>query len=293
MGYDFPFLGFGVGLRTVHYPHILAEWPPIDWFEIISENFMLPGGRPLAVLDRIRERYPVVMHGVSLSIGSTDPLDRDYLRQLQVLAARVRPAWISDHLCWSSTGRHSLHDLLPVPHTEEALRHLIDRVRQVQDVLGRRILLENISTYLEFSHSTMTEWDFLTALVQEADCGLLLDVNNIYVSAMNHDFDPHAYLDAIPADRVGQFHLAGHSDMGTHLLDTHDHTIIPAVWDLYARALTRFGPVSTLIEWDDHIPPFAELLAEVTRAKEQFQHVHTNTGSAADATTAPAIDHVA
>ncbi len=266
----FPFLGFGVGLRTVHFPYILAEWPKIDWFEIISENFMVPGGRPRHVLQQIRARYPIVMHGVSLSIGSVDPLNHDYLQRLQSLAAEVDPAWISDHLCWSSTGRHSLHDLLPLPYNHESVTHVVDRIKQVQDMLGRRILVENVSTYLEFTHSTMPEWEYLSAIAEGADCGILLDINNVYVSAFNHGFDPEAYLREIPADRVGQFHLAGHSHCGTHIIDTHDHAIIDAVWDLYEIALARFGAVSTLIEWDDHIPPFATLLEEVQRAQNRF-----------------------
>lgn len=266
----FPFLGFGVGLRTVHFPYILEQWPSIDWFEIISENFMIPGGRPLHVLDQIRARYPVVMHGVSLSIGSTDPLDDDYLHRLRTLAARVQPAWISDHLCWSSTGRHSLHDLLPLPQNAESVRHVVDRIKRVQDFLGARILMENVSTYLEFTHSTMPEWEYLSAIADGADCGILLDVNNIYVSSFNHDFDPAEYVRNIPIDRVGQFHLSGHSNMGTHIIDTHDHAIINAVWDLYEQAVARFGAVSTLIEWDDHIPPFDQLVEEVDRAKQRF-----------------------
>ncbi len=269
----FPFLGFGVGLRTVHFPYILAERPNIDWFEIISENFMVPGGRPLHVLEQIRAHYPIVMHGVSMSIGSTDPLDMDYLHKLKSLAARTHPAWISDHLCWSSTGRHSLHDLLPMPHNAESVRHVVDRIKQVQDFLGRRILVENVSTYLEFTHSTMPEWEYLSAIADGADCGILLDVNNIYVSSFNHDFDPADYLRQISPDHVGQFHLSGHSNMGTHIIDTHDHAIIDAVWDLYEQAIARFGAVSTLIEWDDHIPPFEQLLEEVERAKLRFTKI--------------------
>lgn len=273
MSKDFPYLGFGVGLRKTHYAHILEKWPTIDWFEIISENYMIPGGRPLAILERIRERYPVVMHGVSLSIGSVDPLDRDYLKKLKALAERIKPAWVSDHLCWSSTGRHSLHDLLPIPQTEEAMLHVIDRVRQVQDYLGRQILLENVSTYLEFSHSTITEWEFLNTIAKESDCKILLDVNNVYVSAINHGFDPLEYLRNIEPSRVGQFHLAGHTDTGTFLHDTHDHPIIEQVWNLYEAALKDYGTVSTLIEWDDHIPPFNELMKEVERAKERFNKI--------------------
>lgn len=290
MRQDFPFLGFGVGLRTVHYPHILEHWPTIDWFEVISENFMIPGGRPRQILRRVRERYPVVMHGVSLSIGSTDPLDRAYLTRLKELAAEVEPAWISDHLCWSSTGRHSVHDLLPIPQTEEALHHVASRVQQVQDFLGRRILLENVSTYLEYTDAQMTEWEFLSTLAQEADCMLLVDVNNIFVSSVNHGFDANTYIDAIPPERVGQFHLAGHSDMGTHLLDTHDHAVPDAVWNLYERAVRRFGAVSTLVEWDDHIPPFEELYDEVERAKKRYYYVESPISTGDDAAVAVAAD---
>ncbi|PIR24632.1 MAG: hypothetical protein COX62_00090 [Deltaproteobacteria bacterium CG_4_10_14_0_2_um_filter_43_8] len=266
-----PFLSFGVGLRTKHYPDILEKWPKeVDWFEVISENFMIPGGRPLSVLDQIAEHYPIVMHGVSMSIGSTDPLDFDYLKKLKQLADRCNPKWISDHTCWSSTGKHSLHDLMPIPQTEEAAKHVIARVRQVQDFLERKILLENVSSYMEYHSSSMTEWEFVSCIAEEADCNILLDINNIFVSAVNHEFDPHVYLNAIDPKRVGQFHLAGHSDMGTHLLDTHDHHIRDEVWKLYDKALERFGDVSTLIEWDDHIPPFDELLLELTRAKERY-----------------------
>lgn len=272
---EFPFLGFGVGLRPCHYPYILEKWPDqIDWFEVISENYMVDGGRPVHVLDRICERYPVVMHGVSLSIGSTDPLDRGYLKRLKQLADRVKPAWISDHLCWGCIGGHNVHDLLPLPYTEEVVAHVAGRVRQVQDFLGRQILLENVSSYMEFTQSVMPEWEFLAAIAETADCKVLLDVNNIYVSAVNHNFDAETYMNAIPVGRVGQFHLAGHSDMGTHLLDTHDHEIKDAVWDLYVKALRRFGPISTLIEWDDHIPQFEELMQEVARAKALYQKTY-------------------
>ncbi|MBI3785275.1 MAG: DUF692 domain-containing protein [Deltaproteobacteria bacterium] len=263
----FPRLGYGVGLRTKHYSEILGIWPRVDWFEIISENFMVRGGRPLHVLEQVRNHYPIVLHGVSLSIGSADGLDFDYLGRLRALAERFDPAWVSDHLCWTGVGGHNLHDLLPLPYTEEAIDHVAERVKRVQDFLGRQILLENVSTYLEFQQSTMPEWEFLTAVVEQADCGILLDVNNIYVSAFNHGYDPQAYLNGVPAGRVHQFHLAGHTDRGTFLHDTHDHPVIPAVWDLYADAVRRFGSVSTLVEWDDHIPPFAEVLAEAEKAR--------------------------
>jgi len=281
-----PFLGFGVGLRPKHYPEILDIWPAVDWFEIISENFMVPGGRPLRVLERIRERYPIVLHGVSLSIGSTDPLPFDYLRRLQELARRVEPAWISDHLCWTGVGGHNLHDLLPLPYTEEALAHVVDRVARVQDALGRRILLENVSTYLEFQQSTMPEWEFLSAVAERADCGILLDVNNIFVSAFNHGFTALDYINAVPVARVHQFHLAGHSDRGTFLHDTHDHPVAGAVWKLYAAAVRRFGRVSTLIEWDDRIPPFAALHAEALHARQIAETLHdAGTETCTDTTT--------
>jgi hypothetical protein len=264
---DFPFLGFGVGLRPAHYADVLEAHPPVDWFEVISENFMVAGGRPLHTLERVRARYPIVLHGVSLSIGSSDPLNRDYLRRLADLARRIEPAWISDHLCWTGVGGHNAHDLLPLPYTEEALTHVVDRVRQVQDFLGRRILLENASTYLEFQQSVMPEWEFLSAVAERADCGILLDVNNIFVSAFNHGFSAEAYVRAVPAERVHQFHLAGYSDKERFLHDTHDHPVADAVWNLYALAVQRFGKISTLIEWDDRIPPFPDLHTEARRAQ--------------------------
>ena len=268
-----PFLGFGLGLRPKHYAEVLERQPDVDWFEVISENFMVRGGRPLHVLERVRARYPIALHGVSLSIGSSDPLDAAYLRTLKELAERVEPAWISDHLCWTGVGGHNAHDLLPLPYTDEALRHVVGRVCQVQDVLGRRILLENVSTYLEYAQSTMPEWVFLREVAERADCGILLDVNNVYVSAFNHGFSAHEYLDAIPRSRVGQFHLAGHSDRGRFLHDTHDQPVTDPVWDLYAAAVRRFGRVSTLLERDDHIPPFDELQGEAMRARRIFEEV--------------------
>lgn len=264
---DFASLGFGVGLRRPHYSHILETRPKVDWFEAISENFMVDGGRPLEVLEGVRQSYPLVLHGVSLSIGSADPLDRDYLRKLADLARRFEPAWISDHLCWTGVGGRNLHDLLPLPYTEEAVRHVVSRVRQVQETLGRHILLENVSSYLTFQHSTLSEWEFLSAVAEEADCAILLDINNIYVSAFNHGFEAERYLDSVPAERVVQFHLAGHSDHGSYLLDTHDHPVCEAVWALYEKAVRRFGPVATLIEWDDNIPEFATLAATADEAR--------------------------
>jgi len=263
----FPYLGHGIGLRTRHFPRVLDGTARADWFEAISENFMIRGGRPLAVLERVRAEAPIVLHGVSLSIGSTDPLNLRYLDELADLAARFAPAWVSDHLCWGSVGGHYAHDLLPLPYTEEALALVAERVRVVQDRLRRRILLENVSSYLTFTHSTMPEWEFLAAVAERADCGILLDVNNVYVSAMNHGFAPEAYVDGIPAARVGQIHLAGHSDHGTHLLDTHDHPVPEAVWRLYRHAVARFGPVSSLVEWDDDVPELQRLLAEAELAR--------------------------
>jgi uncharacterized protein (UPF0276 family) len=262
----FPHLGHGIGLRPPHYAAVIAERPPVDWFEVISENFMVEGGNPRRVLRQVRERYPVVLHGVSLSLGSVDPLDEAYLERLAALAAEVEPAWISDHLCWSSFGGHTGHDLWPLPFTEEALDHVVRRVSRVQERLGRRILVENVSSYVQFQASSLTEWEFLAALAERADCGLLLDVNNVYVSARNHGFSAHDFLAGIPPARVGQFHLAGHSDHGTHLLDTHDHPVCGPVWELYRAAVARFGGVATLIERDDHIPPLAEVVAESREA---------------------------
>jgi len=263
----FPRLGCGIGLRREHYGYVLEHWPALDWFEVISENFLVPGGRPLNVLDRVRERYPIVMHGVSLSIGSSDPLNRDYLRRLKALAERSRPAWISDHLCWTGVGGKNAHDLLPLPYTEETIEHVARRVREVQDFLERPILLENVSSYLTYQASRLSEWEHLAAVAERSGCYILLDVNNIYVSAFNHRFDPLEYLRGVPADRVVQFHLAGHTDKGNHLLDTHDHPIIDPVWSLYAEAVKRFGPLTTLIERDDHIPEFPEVAAEAARAR--------------------------
>lgn len=262
-----PYLGHGVGLRPTHYPAILDDGMRADWFEVISENFMLRGGRPLHVLERVRAERPIVLHGVSLSLGATDPLNETYLSELRDLAARFEPAWVSDHLCWGSYGRNYAHDLLPLPYTEEALEHVVRRVQAVQERLGRQILVENVSSYVAYAHSAMTEWEFLAAVAERADCGVLLDVNNIYVSAVNHGFDAERYVAGIPVGRVGQIHLAGHTDNGTHLLDTHDHPVRDEVWDLYRSAVRRFGRISSLVEWDEHIPPFVDVLAESERAR--------------------------
>ncbi len=265
--FGFPDLGVGVGLRTVHYTHILGNNPDVDWFEALSENYLDTGGRPRFVLDKVAERYPVVLHGVSMSIGGTDPLDFDYLRKLKSLATSVRARWISDHLCWTGVSGRNVHDLLPMPYNEEALRHTAARVRTVSEFLETPLVLENPSTYLGFSSSDMTEWDFIAALGEEADCGLLLDVNNVYVSSFNHGFDPNQYIDAIPADRVTQIHLAGHTNHGTHIVDTHNDFVIDPVWSLYARACARMGNVSPLREWDADIPDSPTVHAEARKAE--------------------------
>lgn len=260
-------LGLGVGLRTTHFPYILRNQPKVDWFEIISENFMDSNGRPRYVLEQVAERYPVVMHGVSLSIGSTDPLDFDYLKKLKKLADAVGALWISDHLCWTGVAGINAHDLLPVPLNEQTLAHVRDRVRMVQEYLERPLVLENPSTYVGFADSTMPEWEFLTRLAEDADCGLLLDVNNVYVSSVNHDFDPEEYIRNVPHRRVVQFHLAGHTDCGTHRIDTHDGEVIDPVWELYRQAHKLTGGASTLLEWDAKIPEFPVVHAEVLKAK--------------------------
>ncbi len=262
-----PDLGHGVGLRRDHFERVLDGPTQVDWFEIISENFMVKGGRALHVLERVRRDYPVVLHGVSLSIGSTDPLDYGYLDELAALAARIEPAWVSDHLCWTGVGGHNAHDLLPLPYTEEALGHVAARVVAVQEHLGRRIALENVSTYLNFAGSTIPEWEFLAEVASRADCGILLDVNNVYVSAMNHGFDPEKYLAALPAERVWQVHLAGHTDLGSHLLDSHSRRVCDEVWALYRSATRRIGAVSSLVEWDEEIPDWDVLEAESLRAR--------------------------
>ena len=261
----FPNLGRGLGLRREHYRHVVANRPAVDWFEVISENFMGAGGNPRRVLEAVRRDYPVVLHGVSLSIGSTDPLDERYLAGLDALARALEPAWISDHLCWGTAHGINAHDLLPLPYTEEALAHVARRVEMVQERLGRRILLENPSSYLELD-GDMAEHEFLAELARRADCGILLDVNNVFVSAHNPGWDPRAYLAAMPAERIGQIHLAGHSEDGALLIDTHDGYVVDGVWRLYADAVERFGARSTMIEWDAEVPAFEELEAELGRA---------------------------
>jgi uncharacterized protein (UPF0276 family) len=261
-------LGFGLGLRAPHYSQIVESRPQVGWFEIISENFMVPGGRPLHWLDRIRADYPIAMHGVSLSIGSTDPLDEHHLAALQRLQRRVQPAWISDHLCWTGVAGGNLHDLLPLPYNEAVLPHVVERVSRVQDRLGSRILLENVSSYVSYESTQLTEWDFLAEVARRADCLILLDVNNVYVNSVNHEFDPLVFLDAIPVARVQQIHLAGHQRRDDGLIvDTHDAPIAEPVWHLYQHARARFGDVATMVERDSNIPPLAELVAELDRAR--------------------------
>lgn len=261
--------GFGLGLRPEHYRDFAGGSPRVDWLEVLTENYLVPGGKPLDWLDRIRARYPMAMHGVSLSIAGTDPLDEEYLRALEGLVARIEPAWVSDHLCWTGVEGVNLHDLLPVPFTREALAHVAARVHQVQDRLRRPLLLENASTYRRFEGDEMPEWEFVAALLRQTGCRLLLDVNNVYVNAVNHGFDARTFLDALPGDGVRQIHVAGHSDNGTHLIDTHDAPVCEAVWDLYEHAVRRFGPVPAMIERDDRIPPLAELTAELDIARER------------------------
>lgn len=277
-----PHLGLGVGLRTVHFNHILEHHPEVDWFEIISENFMDSRGRPRFVLEQIAERYPIVMHGVSLSIGSCDPLNFDYLRKLKSLAHDVKPLWISDHVCWTGIAGRNTHDLLPMPLTEESLGHVVERIRVLQDFLERPFVFENPSTYVGFTGSTMPEWEFISRMAEESDCGLLLDVNNVYVSSVNHDFDPTEYIKSVPRDRVVQFHLAGHTNRQTHLIDTHDSEVIDPVWRLYRLAHLLTGGVSTLLEWDANIPPFPVVHAEVLKAR---QHIGNELNDAVMTTT--------
>lgn len=261
-------IGFGLGLRKEHFAELLAAPASgVDWFEAISENFMVAGGKPLAVLEHVRRDFPLVLHGVSLSIGGIDPLSANYLDRLQALIERIEPAWVSDHLCWTGVDGVNLHDLLPLPYTQESLAHVAGRVRQVQDRLGRQLVLENPSTYLTAAGNDMSEWEFLAALAEETDCLLLLDVNNVYVSACNHGFDPLRYLAAIPPARVVQLHIAGHRDVDGFKIDTHDAPVCEAVWTLYAQAARRFPAAATLLERDDAIPPLAELIAELDRAR--------------------------
>lgn len=260
--------GVGIGLRIPHYQHILSRKPVVDWFEIISENYMIDGGRPLEILDQILEQYRVVQHGVSMYFGSVDPLNREHLQRLKSLVRRTNTPWLSDHLCWGSVDGRYTHDLLPMPYTWEAVEITAEKIRQVQDFTEVPVVVENVSSYAEFHVSEMTEWEFLTEVVERADCGILLDVNNIYVSSQNHNFNPLDYVDFVPAHRVAQIHIAGHSKFEKYILDTHDHPVLPAVWKLYARAIERCGPTATLLEWDDNIPTFEEVHAEALKANK-------------------------
>lgn len=268
----FPNLGTGLGLRAPHYSHIAEKKPKLGWFEAISENYMglsdSGHGRPLKILESIRQDYDVVLHGVSLSIGSTDELNMPYLKKLRELISRIEPRWISDHLCWTGVDKENIHDLLPLPFTQEAVSHLVERIKKVQDFLGQRILLENVSSYITFKHSEITEWEFLSEVSKKADCGILLDVNNVYVNSVNHQFDPVKYLKSLPLERVGQIHLAGHSRQGNILVDTHDAPVCDEVWDLYRIAIKTFGPISTMVEWDAQIPEFDRLKLEIDKAKK-------------------------
>lgn len=266
--FDIPTLGFGLGLRAKHYPHIFEHRPEVDWFEVISENYMDTDGRPKRNLAKIKEHYPVVMHGVSLSIGTIDPLNSDYLSKLKALADWLQPAWISDHLCWTGNAHKNTHDLLPVPYTEEALTHVVTRIKQVQDILGRPLIIENPSTYFEYNDSTMAECEFIARMAQDSGCGLLLDVNNVYVSCYNHRLNPKDYLDALPMEHVVQIHLAGHHNKGTHIVDTHDGHVVDGVWSLYRYVINKAGMINTMIEWDDKIPEFEVLYAELGKAKQ-------------------------
>ena len=269
----YPNLGLGVGLRSGHFAYLEEHEPDVDWFEVIPENFMDSGGRARHVLDRIAARYPVVLHGLSLSVGSTDPLDLDYLARLKDLAAEVEAVWLSDHVCWTAVGGVNTHELVPIPFTEESLAHVVQRVRAAQELLERPLVLENPSSYVTFTDSTLTEAEFLARMAEEADCGLLVDVNNVYVSSVNHEFDPVEYLRSLPRERVVQMHLAGHDDVGTHIVDTHDRPVADPVWDLYGTAVETIGPVSTLIEWDDKLPPFPVVHAEVLKARRFVEAV--------------------
>ncbi len=268
-----PCLGLGLGLRSAHYTYLEAHRPQVDWFEVIPENFMDSAGRARHVLEHVAAAYPVVAHGVSLSIGSADPLDFEYLARIKHFAEEVDAVWVSDHVCWTGVAGVNTHALIPIPFTEESLAHVVGRVRVVQEYLERPLVLENPSSYVDYTASTMSEWQFLTELAGEADCGLLLDVNNVYVSSVNHEFDPLEYLRALPHERVVQMHLAGHTDEGHYLADTHDRPVAEPVWDLYEEALELTGPVSTLLEWDDRLPPFPEVLAELCKAERRLAKV--------------------
>jgi hypothetical protein len=281
--------GVGIGLRIPHYQHIFEKKPVVDWFEIISENFMVDGGRPLQVLDQILEQYRVVQHGVSMYFGSAEPLNREHLRRLKTLVKRTKTPWLTDHLCWGSVdGRYS-HDLLPMPYTFEAAKKTAQKIREVRDFVEVPIAVENVSSYAEYHVSEMTEWEFLNEVVEEADCGILLDVNNIYVSSQNHNFDPLDYINSVPAERIAQIHIAGHSKFEKYILDTHDHPVLDPVWSLYSRAIELAGPTATLLEWDDNIPSFEEVHNEALKAKK-FQPAQTPAADLASVGSQPAAD---
>lgn len=263
---NFTDYGIGIGLRAPHYDHILSRKPVVDWFEIISENFMIDGGRPLHILDQILEQYRVVQHGVSMYFGSAGRPDREHLRRLKDLVKRTGTPWVSDHLCWGSVDGRYTHDLLPMPYTFEAAKITAQKIQEVRDFLEVPVAVENVSSYAEYHVSEMTEWEFLNEVVERADCGILLDVNNIYVSSRNHSFDPLTYINGVPADRVAQIHIAGHSKFQKYILDTHDHPVIDPVWKLYDRAIQRVGHTATLLEWDDSIPSFQEVHDEALKA---------------------------
>jgi uncharacterized protein (UPF0276 family) len=267
--------GVGIGLRVPHYQHILEKKPVVDWFEVISENYMIDGGRPLTVLDSILDQYRVVQHGVSMYFGSAEKLSREHLRRLKDLVRRTGTPWLSDHLCWGSVDGTYTHDLLPMPYTFEAAKITAEKIRQAQDFLEVPIAVENVSSYAEYHISEMTEWEFLNEVVEQADCGILLDVNNIYVSSQNHSFDPNTYVNSVPAERVAQIHIAGHSKFERYILDTHDHPVLDPVWELYARAIERCGPTATLLEWDDSIPSFDEVHAEALKANRYLHAAET------------------
>jgi uncharacterized protein len=273
--------GVGIGLRVPHYRHILEKKPVVDWFEIISENYMVDAGRPLTVLDQILDQYRVVQHGVSMYFGSAEPFSREHLRRIKDLVRRTKTPWLSDHLCWGSVDGTYTHDLLPMPYTFEAARRTAEKIREAQDFLEIPIAVENVSSYAEYHISQMTEWEFLNEVVEQADCGILLDVNNIYVSSQNHSFDPKDYIEAVPAERVAQIHIAGHSKFEKYILDTHDHPVLDPVWALYARAIERCGPTATLLEWDDSIPTFDEVHAEALKAN-RYLNAHQNQAELAE-----------